>query len=134
VCRISPEALAPVVRVIHQSAQPGGAANVAMNLAKLGAGVTVVGFTGADNGRLLAAVMIKLPKCHGVVLSDYAKGVLDPKLCQEVIVEARRRRLSVMVDPKTADFSRYRGRLRFVQICRIFRWPRGWMFTISKQY
>ena len=46
--RISPEAPVPVVRATHQSAQPGGAANVAMNLAKLGAGVALVGFTGGD--------------------------------------------------------------------------------------
>lgn len=40
---ISPEAPVPVVR-----AEPGGAANVAMNLAGLGACVTVCGFGGGD--------------------------------------------------------------------------------------
>jgi D-beta-D-heptose 7-phosphate kinase/D-beta-D-heptose 1-phosphate adenosyltransferase len=35
--RISPEAPVPVVRATHRSEQPGGAANVAMNLARLGA-------------------------------------------------------------------------------------------------
>lgn len=34
--RISPEAPVPVVHVSHESQQPGGAANVAMNLAHLG--------------------------------------------------------------------------------------------------
>jgi D-beta-D-heptose 7-phosphate kinase/D-beta-D-heptose 1-phosphate adenosyltransferase len=54
--RISPEAPVPVVRATHQSEQPGGAANVAMNLAKLGASVSLVGFTGGDaDERLLAA-------------------------------------------------------------------------------
>ncbi len=53
--RISPEAPVPVVRATHQSEQPGGAANVAMNLARLGAQTTVVGFTGGDeNERLIA--------------------------------------------------------------------------------
>src|SRR5215475_7462665 len=53
--RISPEAPVPVVRATHQSQQPGGAANVAMNLAKLGAAVSLVGFTGGDaDERLLA--------------------------------------------------------------------------------
>ncbi len=46
--RISPEAPVPVVRAALQSEQPGGAANVAMNLACLGACVTVVGFAGGD--------------------------------------------------------------------------------------
>ncbi len=54
--RISPEAPVPVVRATHQCDKPGGAANVAMNLAMLGAQTTVVGFTGGDeNERLLAA-------------------------------------------------------------------------------
>jgi len=48
--RISPEAPVPVVRSTHQSEQPGGAANVAMNLAHLSAQATVVGFTGGDAG------------------------------------------------------------------------------------
>jgi D-beta-D-heptose 7-phosphate kinase/D-beta-D-heptose 1-phosphate adenosyltransferase len=162
--RISPEAPVPVVRATHQSQQPGGAANVAMNLAKLGAGVVLAGFTGGDtdeqllldclkanqidsafiscegfptitklrivggrqqmlrldsenlnpraepdHDRLLARVLEELPACHAVILSDYAKGVLAPRVCQAVIAEARRLGIPVLVDPKTADFSRYKG-------------------------
>src|SRR3954452_24366136 len=46
--RISPEAPVPVVRATRQSEQPGGAANVAMNLARLGARTVLAGFTGGD--------------------------------------------------------------------------------------
>ena len=46
--RISPEAPMPVVRAAWQNERPGGAANVAMNLAALGACVTVAGFAGGD--------------------------------------------------------------------------------------
>ncbi|MGB7549783.1 MAG: bifunctional D-glycero-beta-D-manno-heptose-7-phosphate kinase/D-glycero-beta-D-manno-heptose 1-phosphate adenylyltransferase HldE [Terracidiphilus sp.] len=54
--RISPEAPVPVVRGMHQNEKPGGAANVAMNLARLGAQTAVAGFTGGDeNEGLLAA-------------------------------------------------------------------------------
>jgi D-beta-D-heptose 7-phosphate kinase/D-beta-D-heptose 1-phosphate adenosyltransferase len=53
--RISPEAPVPVVRITHQNEQPGGAANVAMNLARLGAQTVLAGFTGVDeNGNLLS--------------------------------------------------------------------------------
>lgn len=47
--RISPEAPVPIVRVAHRHEQPGGAANVAMNLAGLGAKVTLFGFAGGDD-------------------------------------------------------------------------------------
>ena len=46
--RISPEAPVPVVRVMHQSDQPGGAGNAAMNVASLGGKPTLVGFCGKD--------------------------------------------------------------------------------------
>ncbi len=47
--RISPEAPVPILRTGHHGEQPGGAANVAMNLAGLGAHATVVGCGGSDD-------------------------------------------------------------------------------------
>ena len=46
--RISPEAPVPVVRVEEAEDRPGGAANVALNIAALGARVDLVGVTGED--------------------------------------------------------------------------------------
>jgi D-beta-D-heptose 7-phosphate kinase/D-beta-D-heptose 1-phosphate adenosyltransferase len=153
-----------VVLATHQSQQPGGAANVAMNLSRLGAQAEIIGFTGGDederllaeglraNGilpefvvsqgfptitkqrilggrqqmlrldserlgarseddyeRLVKRVLAHLPGCDAVVLSDYAKGVLTPEVCQTIIQAARGLRIPVLVDPKSADFTRYRG-------------------------
>jgi D-beta-D-heptose 7-phosphate kinase / D-beta-D-heptose 1-phosphate adenosyltransferase len=164
VARISPEAPVPVVRETHRSEQPGGAANVAMNLVRLGAQACVAGFTGGDenelllaesvraNGidsvlvpcagfptvtklrilggrqqmlrldnertdprpqrdyeRLVSAVLERLPGCHALVLSDYAKGVLAPEVCRQVIDAARNLRIPVLVDPKSVDYARYSG-------------------------
>jgi len=54
VSRISPEAPVPVVWVKREDYMPGGASNVANNLAKLGADVTLVGVVGNDErGELL---------------------------------------------------------------------------------
>jgi D-beta-D-heptose 7-phosphate kinase/D-beta-D-heptose 1-phosphate adenosyltransferase len=47
--RISPEAPVPVVKVDNVEERPGGAANVAMNIASLGAGSRLVGLTGIDD-------------------------------------------------------------------------------------
>jgi len=46
--RISPEAPVPVVRIKQVDDRPGGAGNVALNIAALGAKVTLVGITGND--------------------------------------------------------------------------------------
>lgn len=54
ISRISPEAPVPVVHVRHHEVRPGGAANVALNAASLGAEVTVLGLVGDDaEGRQL---------------------------------------------------------------------------------
>ena len=53
--RISPEAPVPVVRISGNEDRPGGAANVALNVAALGAATTLAGITGDDEaGRTLA--------------------------------------------------------------------------------
>ena len=51
--RISPEAPVPVVRLERETQVAGGAANVARNLSGLGLEVSLVGVTGADQGRRL---------------------------------------------------------------------------------
>jgi D-beta-D-heptose 7-phosphate kinase/D-beta-D-heptose 1-phosphate adenosyltransferase len=47
--RVSPEAPVPVVRLTSERAVPGGAANVAANIASLGGTVTLVGVAGRDS-------------------------------------------------------------------------------------
>jgi D-beta-D-heptose 7-phosphate kinase/D-beta-D-heptose 1-phosphate adenosyltransferase len=44
-----------------------------------------------------------------IVLSDYAKGCLSDNVLQAIIGTARDMGLPVIVDPKSADFSRYSG-------------------------
>lgn len=51
VSRISPEAPVPVMRAVSEKVVPGGAANVAANLASLGVQVDLVGLCGRDDTR-----------------------------------------------------------------------------------
>lgn len=56
VVRISPEAPAPVIAVKREEAAPGGAGNVALNIAGLGARCILIGAVGDDDaGKTLAA-------------------------------------------------------------------------------
>ena len=56
--RISPEAPVPVLRVTRRFERPGGAANVAANLAALGAAVSLIALVGDDDdGTRLGAAM-----------------------------------------------------------------------------
>jgi D-beta-D-heptose 7-phosphate kinase / D-beta-D-heptose 1-phosphate adenosyltransferase len=58
---------------------------------------------------LIAKAMAALPKADAVVISDYAKGVLTPRLIAAVIKRAKQLGKPVVVDPKGRDYSIYRG-------------------------
>ena len=158
--RISPEAPVPILKVEHQEECPGGAANVALNIATLGASVSLFGVVGQDAAgtcliekltaegvksfliqqahfntivklrvlgqhqqiirldfedeqvptdfsELLGLYEQALASTDVVILSDYAKGVLQ--IAPELIRLARAHGKAVFVDPKRADFSDYRG-------------------------
>lgn len=67
--KISPEAPVPVVRRESVTYRAGGAANVALNLASLGANVTLIGVVGKDD---TARILADLPEmqhvdCHWLV-------------------------------------------------------------------
>jgi D-beta-D-heptose 7-phosphate kinase/D-beta-D-heptose 1-phosphate adenosyltransferase len=162
--RISPEAPVPVVRAYREEERLGGAANVARNLAALGAEVEVCGAVGDDaDGEAVAGLLrsegigggslvrvpgrpttrkvriiahqqqvvrvdhekddafpaeaeeeiVRLietasPGTDGVVLSDYAKGVVSESSIRAA-VRASGPRGMVLVDPKVKHFSLYRG-------------------------
>ncbi len=44
-----------------------------------------------------------------IVLSDYAKGVLSDTVLRHIIAYANEKKIPVIADPKSRDFSRYRG-------------------------
>ena len=64
--------------------------------------------TGALEEALLACLREHLGSCRAVLVSDYQKGVVTPRIMKLVREGARRRRIPVLVDPKVGHFARYR--------------------------
>jgi D-beta-D-heptose 7-phosphate kinase/D-beta-D-heptose 1-phosphate adenosyltransferase len=58
---------------------------------------------------LIKQALAVLPRVGAVVISDYAKGVLTPRVIRAVIDRARKLNKPVVVDPKGLDYSVYRG-------------------------
>ncbi|MDQ7044198.1 MAG: D-glycero-beta-D-manno-heptose-7-phosphate kinase [Sulfurimonas sp.] len=58
---------------------------------------------------ILKALKTSINKYEMIILSDYGKGVLTQKLCQDVIELAKVNEVRVLVDPKGSDFSKYKG-------------------------
>lgn len=75
--RISPEAPVPVVKIGRSEERPGGAANVARNVAALGARATLLSVTGDDEA---GATLARLVESEGVQTSFYR----DPALATTV--------------------------------------------------
>jgi rfaE bifunctional protein kinase chain/domain len=164
VTRISPEAPVPVVRFDSEYVRLGGAANVANNLAALGAQVALVGIVGTDraaaavrdelskagigseglvedparpttekvrivtdrkqqvaridyerdeevSGDIEKAIGGRIRRCaggaHGLLVSDYLKGVVTRRLVEEMVVLKGMRPL--VVDPKIPHLACYAG-------------------------
>lgn len=59
--------------------------------------------------KLLALLPARVKKARIVVLSDYGKGCLSPAVIDLVVAEAKKAKIPVLVDPKGADYARYRG-------------------------
>lgn len=68
--RISPEAPVPVVEVARVEDRLGGAANVAANVAALGARVTLAGVVGTDEAAWRVQSMVLQAGILGAILSD----------------------------------------------------------------
>lgn len=71
--RISPEAPVPVVRVNEAQVRPGGAANVALNIASLGGHAVLMGLVGDDkeSAELRAVLTPEKITCHFQPVSGY---------------------------------------------------------------
>lgn len=58
---------------------------------------------------LLGALLPILSKFDGIIISDYAKGLLTPHLLSKLMESARAHEVPTFVDPKVADCLRYHG-------------------------
>ncbi len=59
--------------------------------------------------QILLRVRGSLDSCKVIILSDYAKGVLTPRVVAEIIKAAKAKGCQVLIDPKGRDFTRYLG-------------------------
>ncbi|MES2502026.1 MAG: D-glycero-beta-D-manno-heptose-7-phosphate kinase [Pseudomonadota bacterium] len=67
-------------------------------------------FNDAENAGLNTAIKQQLAlKPSVVILSDYAKGLLSEATCQAIIAQCKASNITVLVDPKGRDYSKYSG-------------------------
>ncbi len=75
--RISPEAPVPIVKINSIDNRPGGAGNVALNIASIGAYVTLLGITGNDEAaKILAEQLDATGVSHDFCMQDEANTII----------------------------------------------------------
>lgn len=166
VSRVSPEAPVPIVNLEKTEDRLGGAANVALNLASLGAEPILCAIVGDDRGgrtfndilsirglsnegivksadrittiktrvignnqhllRIDEEVLSDISEqeekefvdrvqslmkedINAIILEDYNKGLLTPKVIESIISMANERNIPVTVDPKKDNFFAYKN-------------------------
>ena len=70
---------------------------------------TASGVDARSEDALIGHVVKAMAKVGAVVLSDYAKGTLTPRVIRAVIDAANERGKPIVVDPKARDYKIYRG-------------------------
>ena len=78
--RISPEAPVPVIDIARDSWTAGGAANVALNLASLGARCTVAGYIGSDDSGARLSGILHDKKINTVTTSGSAPTIVKTRV------------------------------------------------------
>src|SRR5580698_3943719 len=96
--RISPEAPVPVLRHVQRYERPGGAANVAMNLAGLGCKTFLAGFWGADSEQ---AELAKLVEAAGVDTLGVVSGS-QPTISKTRIVGRNQQLMRLDIESRDA--------------------------------
>jgi len=100
--RISPEAPVPVVKVNRIEHNPGGAANIALNLATLGCKVSVIGLIGSDKeGKILTNILDQRNiVCTNLVESDNRPTTVKSRIIaqNQQVVRADREVLTDLSD------------------------------------
>ncbi|MBA3904015.1 MAG: D-glycero-beta-D-manno-heptose-7-phosphate kinase [Rhodocyclaceae bacterium] len=111
VSRISPEAPVPVVKIERTEERPGGAANVARNVAALGAGASLLSVVGADEAgqslaRLMAAEGIETSLHEDADLSTTIKLRVIGRQQQLLRIDFESSPTHEVLRAKLADFER----------------------------
>jgi D-beta-D-heptose 7-phosphate kinase/D-beta-D-heptose 1-phosphate adenosyltransferase len=63
----------------------------------------------AEEQAVIAAIETAISEAQAIVLSDYGKGVVSDAVIARTVAAARTHGVGVFVDPKSENFSRYRG-------------------------
>lgn len=125
--RISPEAPVPVVKVNQTEDRPGGAGNVALNMAALGSSVSLIGVVGNDEAGQILQNRLKAAKIH----TDFQVSQTKPTITKLRVVSRHQQLLRMDFEDKfdlsdSAEFiNKVRGIIRRTDVMVLSDYAKG---------
>ena len=65
-------------------------------------------FAGKTEENILKSIDYVMKQVDGVIISDYAKGIVTDKVLKKIITIAKKKKIPVTVDPKVENFKKYK--------------------------
>jgi len=65
-------------------------------------------FSHSTESKIIKNIEAVIPKVNGVIISDYAKGVVSQKVLKKAISLSKKHKIPVTVDPKVENFRMYK--------------------------
>ena len=114
ISRVSREAPVFILRHEHTETLPGGAANCALNLASLGAGVSLISVAGDDEaGRALVEKLTAAGvDCSGVLITSALRTTTKVRILAGQLHSTRQQVIRIDYEGQTLDDAELRARLR----------------------
>lgn len=108
--RISPEAPVPVVKVSQTEDRPGGAGNVALNMAALGSTVSLIGIVGNDEAGQILQNRLRAAKIH----IDFLVSATKPTITKLRVISRHQQLLRMDFEDKfdLSDSADFIGKVR----------------------
>lgn len=125
--RISPEAPVPVVKVLESEDRPGGAGNVALNLAALGVMVSVVGLVGDDNEGVVLRNQLQSAGIH----TDFQVSATSPTITKLRVISRHQQLLRMdfespfLPEDSSAFFSKAQALISGVSVLVLSDYAKG---------
>ncbi|MGH8670809.1 MAG: D-glycero-beta-D-manno-heptose-7-phosphate kinase [Burkholderiales bacterium] len=134
VSRISPEAPVPVVKIDRIEERPGGAANVARNVAALGARCCLLSVTGCDEAGERVAELLKLEDVEPMLHRD--KGIATTVKLRVISRHQQLLRVDFDITPSheilTAALDDFKRRLKKTDVVVLSDYGKGGLTHIGK--
>lgn len=132
--RISPEAPVPIVKIKRKEKKLGGAANVAANIATLGANVSLIGFVGNDKNSIIIEKKLKKfqVSCDLIKIKNYSINVKKRIFSNNQQIIRFDFEKKIKIKNEISILNKLKKKIKYIDILVLSDYKKGSLFEIKK--